>query len=134
MPSVLDWKLMRRVLILGLALSVFAAGLVPLSACALLSSKMGECAEARTQSPCDQMHPKSAGTQFFRGFDKSCCTTSQAPLAELEFKAIVVGPAITIAVAQDIPAAPSTKQYSPLQFIENSSPPSSQSLLCTFLI
>ena len=47
----LDWKLMRRILILGLALSVFAAGLMPLSACALFSSKMAECAEVKRSRP-----------------------------------------------------------------------------------
>ena len=52
----LDWKLMRRVLIFGLAFSVFAAGLMPFSACALLSSKIGKSAEATTPSPCDQMY------------------------------------------------------------------------------
>ncbi len=130
----LEWKVMRRVLILGLALSVFTAGLVPLSACALFSSRIAECAEVTAQSPCDQMHPHSAGAQFSRGSDKSCCITSQAPLPELQFKASEVGPAVTIAVPQVTLAVPSTRPYSTLLLVGNPSPPSFQSLLCTFLI
>jgi hypothetical protein len=133
-PSMLNCRVMRRVLILGLALSVFAAGLMPLSACALLTSKMAECAEAITQSPCDQMHSHGAGTQFFKGPDKSCCVISQAPLPELQFQAMVVGPAVAIAVPQNTLAVPSARAYSTLLVVENPSPPSFQSLLCTFLI
>jgi hypothetical protein len=125
---------MRRILILGLALSVFTAGLMPLSACALLSSKMAECAEATTQSPCDQMFPHTAGAQFARGSDKFCCFASQAPLPELQFNEVQVGPAITIAVVQNTLAVSSARPYSTLLFAEDSSPPSFQSLLCTFLI
>ncbi len=132
--NLLDWKLMRRVLILGLALSVVAAGLMPLSACALLCSRVAECAEATTQSPCDQMHPQSSGAQFSRGSDKSCCVTSQAPLPELQFKAAEVGPAVTIAAFQNTLAVSSARPYGTLLVVENPSPPSFQSLLCTFLI
>jgi len=130
----LDWKLMRRVLIFGLAFSVFAAGLMPLSACALLSSKMAECAEATTPSPCDQMYAPGAGTQLSRSSDKSCCVASQAPLPELQFKGVEVGLAVTIAVSQDTLAVPSVRPYSRVLVVENPSPPSFQSLLCTFLI
>src|SRR5690242_10126582 len=129
-----DWRLMRRVLIFGLAFNVFATGLMPLSACALLSSKMAECTEATNPSPCDQMYAPSAGTQLSRGSDKSCCVVSQPPLPELQFKGVQVGPAGTIAVSQDTFAVPSVRPYSTLLVVENSSPPSFQSLLCTFLI
>jgi hypothetical protein len=125
---------MRRVLIVGLALSVFTAGLVPLSACALFSSKIAECAEVTAQSPCDQMYPHGAETKFSRGSDKSCCATSQAPLPELQLKGVEVGPAATMAVPLDTLAIPSHRPYSTLHAVENPSPPSFQSLLCTFLI
>jgi hypothetical protein len=125
---------MRRVVILGLALSVFAAGLMPLSACALISSKMAECAEGKPQSPCDQMHPQGSGTQYFKDSGKSCCVVSQAPLSELQFKAVAVGPAVTIIVVQNIFAISSTKPHSPVHFTENAAPPRLHSLLCTFLI
>lgn len=130
----LDWKLMRRVLILGLALSVFAAGLMPLSACALLSSKMAECAEATTPSPCDQMYAPNAVTQFSRGSDKSCCVASQAPLPEFQFKGVEAGPSVAMAVPLYTLAIHSPRPYSTLLVVGNLSPPSFQSLLCTFLI
>lgn len=130
----LKWKVMRRVLILGLALSVITAGLVPLSACALFSSKMAECAGATAQSPCDQMRPHSSEAQSFKDANKSCCVISQAPLPQLHFKTMVVGPAITTEASQQIIAAPRATPYNPLLFIANPSPPSSQSFLCTFLI
>lgn len=130
----LDWELMRRTLILGLALSIIAAGLMPLSVCALLSLKMADCAETTAQSPCDQMHPHSAGTQFFKGFDRSCCVTSQAPPPELQFKSAAAGPVVSITVNHDTLAVPTVRPYSTLLALENPSPPSFQSLLCTFLI
>ena len=125
---------MRRILILGLALSVFAAGLAPLSACALLSSKMAECAKDTAQSLCDQMHSPNAGIQTFKGSEKSCCVTSQAPLPELQFNSTEVGPLVTIDVSQNMLVIPSARLSSTPAFFECSSPPSSQSLLCTFLI
>ena len=130
----LDLELMQRGLIFGLAFSVFAAGLMPLSTCALLSSKMAECAEATTPSPCDQMYAPSAGTQLSRGSDKSCCVASQAPLPELQSKRVEVGPAVTIAVSQDTLVVPSVGPYSRPPVVENPSAASFQSLLCTFLI
>lgn len=125
---------MRKVLILALALSVFSSGLVPLSACALLSSKTAECAQPTAQSQCDQMYAHNAGIQLSRGSDKSCCVNSQAPLPELQFKGVEVGPAVSIAVPQDELVLPSARPYSTQLVVENASPPSFQSLLCTFLI
>src|ERR1700739_1791007 len=125
---------MRRVLSFGLAFSVFTVGLAPLSACGLLSSRVAECAGGNTQSSCDRVHAHSAGTQFARGSDKSCCVTPQAPLPELQFKGTEVGPAVTIAAPQNTLAIPSARPYSTRFPVENPSPPSFQSLLCTFLI
>ena len=130
----LDLEFMRRGVIFGLAFSVFAAGLMPLSTCALFSSKMAECAEATIALPCDQMYAPSAGTQLSRGSDKSCCVASQAPLPELQFKWVEAGPAATIAVSQDTLAVPSVGPHRTLLVVGNSSPPCFQSLLCTFLI
>jgi hypothetical protein len=129
----LEWRVMRRVLILGLALSVVTAGLVPLSACALFSSKIAECAEVTAQSPCDQMYHHSAGAQFSRGSDKSCCVTSQAPIPELQFKGVEAGPSVAMAVPYTL-AIQRPRPYSTLLVFENPSPPCLQSFLCTFLI
>jgi hypothetical protein len=127
-------KPMRRLSIIGLALILIAAGLAPLSACAMLSSGVAECPQATSQSPCDHMHHHNGGIQLSSSSDKSCCVSSQAPLPELQFKGGEVGAAVTITVAQNTLAIPSTRPSSTPQVVENPSPPSFQSLLCTFLI
>jgi len=125
---------MRRAFILGLAVTVIAAGLMPLSACALLTSKMAECADSSVQSPCDQMHPQPSAPQSFKNSSKSCCVAAQAPLPELQFKAVVAGPSLTTSVTPQILAVPGAALYSPLLLLADTSPPATQSLLCTFLI
>lgn len=130
----LDWNLMRRVLILGLASSLIAGGLVPLSACALLSSQPGECKQAMTESPCDQMDSHNGETQISRASDKSCCVISQAPAPELQYKAAEAGPAATITVSEIMLVVPSLAPTPTFPIVEDSSPPSVQSLFCTFLI
>ncbi len=132
----LDWELMRRLLIFGIALSVFAAGLVPLSACAMLSSGVAECAQAMPQLPCHQMHTHHGGAQLSGASDKSCCGISQAPLPEVQYKTAEVSlAATTVAVTVNMLAVPPIRPLStPQAVVEKPSPPSFQSLLCTFLI
>jgi hypothetical protein len=127
---------MRRVLILGLALSLIAAGSVPLSACALFSSQLGECKQAMTESPCDQMDSHNGETQISGSSDNSCCVISQAPAPELQYKAAEVSlAATTVAVAVNMLAVPPIRPSSTLlAVVEKPSAPSFQSLLCTFLI
>jgi len=127
---------MRRLFILGLALSVFAAGLIPLSACAMRFSSAAECAQVMTQSPCGHIQQHDERAQFSSGSDKSCCAISQAPLPEMQYKAAEVSLAAnTVAVTADMLAAPPIRASSALlAVVENSSPPSFQSLFCTFLI
>jgi hypothetical protein len=125
---------MRRAFILGLAFSILAAGLMPLSACALLTSKMAECAEATAQSPCDRMHPQSSGAQSFQNSSKSCCIISQAPLPELQFKELAIGPALATDIIPRLFAVSTAALYNPLLVLASPSPPASLSLLCTFLI
>jgi len=127
---------MRRLFILGLALSVFTAGLAPLSVCAMLSSGVGECAQAMTQSPCHHMQPHDERAQLSGASDKSCCAISQAPVPEMQYKAAEVSLATTtVAVTVIVLAVPPIRATSALQVvIEAPSPPSLQSLFCTFLI
>jgi hypothetical protein len=130
----LEWWLMRRLLILGIALMVFVAGLVPLSACAMLSSGATECAQEMTQSPCHQMQAHNGGAQLSGGSDSSCCAISQAPLPEMQYKAADVSPATTTTVTSNLLVVPPSSSSTTLSVVENPSPPSFQSLLCTFLI
>jgi hypothetical protein len=132
----LEWNLMRRLFIIGLALSIFTAGLVPLSLCAMLSSGAAECAEATTQSLCGHMQPHKGEAQLSAGSDNSCCAISQAPLPEMQYKAAEVSLAATpIAPTLDMLAVlPTGPSSTLLAVVENPSPPSLQSLFCTFLI
>lgn len=134
-PCMLEWWLMRRLLILGIALMVFVSGLVPLSACALLSSGGAECAQAMSQSPCHQMHAHKEGAQLSGASDKSCCAISQAPLPEMQYKAAEVSlAATTIAATINTLVVTPSSSSTMLSVVGNPSPPSFQSLLCTFLI
>jgi hypothetical protein len=134
LAGMLNWMLMRRVIIVGLVLSVVATGLVSLSTCALLSAQVAECAQVTDPSPCEHMDSHSGQTQISKGADKSCCSISQAPLPQLQYKAVEVGPAVTQTVSQQILFTPTFGPCTTLFVVEYPSPPSFQSLLCTFLI
>jgi len=127
---------MRRLFILGLALSVITAGLVPLSACAMLFPSASECAQAMTQSPCGHMQRHDESAQLSGGSDNSCCAISQAPLPEMQYKAAEVSltataVAVTVYTLADPPVRPSSTL---LAVVEHPSPPSLQSLFCILLI
>src|SRR6266852_9308993 len=82
----IDLKSVRRSLIFSLALSLVGLGPVPLSACALLTSKLAECATPKAQSRCDQMNMGESGTQLVAALDTSCCFLSRAPIPQLQHK------------------------------------------------
>ncbi len=130
----LNCTLMRRLLILGLALSLIAAGLAPFSACALCSSRATECVQATTKSPCEQMHHCTEGAQLSSSSDKSCCGASQAPLPELQYKAADLSLAVPTAVPHPTGDTPRIQRLVPIVIVQDLSLPTLQSLLCTFLI
>jgi hypothetical protein len=132
---VLDLGLMRRLLILGLALILFCVGAGPLSACALFASKLAECATPEMQSRCDHMNMDDSATQVVAAPNTSCCSLSQAPVSDSQIKASGLALAALVAAPDPIVAAPRVQQLQPvLLLLQNLSPPSLQSLLCTFLI
>lgn len=131
----LDYGWMRRLLIFGLAVSLFGVGAGPLSACALLASKLTECATPETQPRCDHMNMDDSRPQVVAAPDKSCCSASQAPVSDSQSKASASSLAAFVPVLQSIAAAPRAQQMRPaLQLLQAFSPPPLQSLLCTFLI
>lgn len=89
-----------------------------------------------TESLCDQMDSHNGETQISMGSDKSCCATSQAPAPELQYKAAEISlAATTVAVTFNMLAVPPVRLSSTLlAHAEEPSPPSLQSLFCTFLI
>lgn len=132
----LESWLMRRLFILGLALSVFSAGMVPLSVCVMLSSGASECAQAMTQSPCGHMQQHDERAQLSSGSDKSCCAVSPAPLPEMQYKAaeVSLAAATVVATVNALAVPPIRSSSALLAVVAYPSPPSFQSLFCTFLI
>jgi hypothetical protein len=129
-----DSELVRRSLIFALALSLAGLGAVPLSACALLSSKLAECATPKTQSRCDQMNMDESGTQLVTASDTSCCSISKAPVPQSQNKASEPSLAAPIAVFDPTGDTRRIQHLLPVVIVRDLSPPSLQSLLCTFLI
>jgi len=124
----------RRSLIFALALSVVGLGPVPLSACALLTSKLAECATPQTRSQCDQMNMDESGTQLVAAPGTSCCFVSKAPIPQLQYKAGDLSLAAPIAVLDPAGDTLRIQRLLPVFIVQELSPPSVQSLLCTFLI
>ena len=129
-----DLVLVRRSLIFALALGVVGLGPVPLSACALLSSKLAECATPKTQSRCDQMNMDESGAQLVTASDPSCCFISKVPIPQLQYKASDLSLAAPIAVRDPTGDTLRIQLLPPVLMVQDLSPPSLQSLLCTLLI
>lgn len=127
----------KRAVILGVVLSLAGLGPVPLSACALLSSRLAECATPATMSHCSHMgmHADS-GTTASAAPDRSCCKLSNAPAPARQQNS----PQITLLPPSHIELLHATQEPSvilrtlPFEIAINPSPPPSQSLFCTFLI
>ena len=131
---VVDSELVRRSLILALALSLVGPGPVPLSACALLSSKMAECATPESQSRCNHMNMDESGTRLVAASDASCCLISKAPIPQLQYKASDLSLATPVVVIDPTADAPRSQPLLPAEIVQDLSPPPLRSLLCTFLI
>lgn len=129
-----DSEFVRRSLIFALALSLLGLGPVPLSACALLSSKLAECATPKTQSQCDRMNMGENGTQLGALPDTSCCAVSKAPIPQLQSKIPEHSLAPSLAVLDATGDVSRIQRMLPVHIVQDLSPPSLQSLLCAFLI
>jgi hypothetical protein len=126
-------SVLRRSLILALALGLVGLGPVPFSVCSLLSSKLAECATPKTQTRCDQMDMQESGTRLVAAPDTSCCFTSNAPSPE--YKASTLTLLAPPVLASDAMAGTPRAQYSrPLYRVQNLASARLQSFLCTFLI
>lgn len=129
-----DSKLVRRSLIFAVALSLVGLSLVPLSACALLTLKLAECATPKTQPRCGQMNMNEIGSQLVAASDTSCCVVSNPPVPQLQYKASNLSLPAPIAVLDLTGDTPRIQQPPLVHIVQDVSPPSVQSLLCTFLI
>lgn len=132
---VIKFKSVRRAFILALALNLAGLVSLPLSACALSSSKPVECATAETQSRCHNMNMRSRRTQLVAAPDKSCCfTSSQAPLPEWQYTPSDHSLTAVPPMVLDPLGTPSIEHQQLARVVPDLPPPSLQPLLCTFLI
>jgi hypothetical protein len=134
-PNVVDSRWMRRSLILALGLSLVGLGPLPLSNCALFSAKLAECATPKTQPHCQRMNMEDTGSKLAAQPDMSCCYISNSTMPESQFEAPELvrnaTPADGIETTWKVPGVENER---PADVVQNQSPPSPQSLLCTFLI
>jgi len=129
-----EFTKVRRLIILAMAFSLFGLGPVPLSACALLTFKIVECTTPKTESWCDLLIMEPAGTRHAAASDGSCCTVSQAPVPQSERPRLDPVPAVSIVDVDLRDEAPLVQTPPQAILVQALSPPSVQSLLCTFLI
>jgi hypothetical protein len=106
-------------------------GLMPLSACAMLTSLQAECATPKTQSQCDRMNMDESETQLVTASETTCCIASEAPTPELQPASSDFSLAAPLDAMRD---TASIQRQPPVLITQEFSPPSPQSLLCTFLI
>ena len=125
---------MRRLLTLALSLSLTGVGPLPLSLCAIFSSKLAECATPKTPSPCDTMNMGDNGTSLTAP-NGPCCSLDNAPVAARQHQ--FSQPSLTTSAVVMVSSAwmlPRIERTWPTEIERYISPPPLESLLCTFLI
>jgi hypothetical protein len=80
------------------------------------------------------MNMDESGTQLVAASDPSCCFISKAPIPQLQYNASDLSLAAPIAVLGPTGDTPHIQLLPPVLMVQDLSPPSLQSLLCTFLI
>lgn len=126
---------MRRLLIFALALSLPGLGPLPLSACAVFTSKVVECATPQTQSQCDEMNMDDGNAKVAAAPDGSCCSVSNAPApATLQKASRISVPAASIVLLGTVSNIPGAIEQREVEIEQAPSPPPLQPFLCTFLI
>jgi hypothetical protein len=104
-----------------------------------MPSKSADRVNSHSESDCADMsmgmNMGDDGIQFATSPDKSCCVVSGASLPESQFRASELSLASTPnAVSVPMIQVPPARQMIPVALVQDTSPPSIQSLLCTFLI
>jgi hypothetical protein len=128
-------SMVRRTAIVVLGLSLVGLGPVQLCVCALFSPRLVECETPKTQAHCDQMNMDEGGARLVAASGRLCCLVSKAPVPEAQFESpepsLIVAPA---AVSGSLANTPHVEHALPDLLVQDLSPPSLQSRLCTFLI
>jgi len=74
------------------------------------------------------------GAQVAAASNTSCCSISKAPIPQLQYKVSDLSLAAPIAVLDPTSETPRVQRLPRVFLVHDLSPPSFQSLLCTFLI
>jgi hypothetical protein len=133
--NLVNYRSMRRLFILVMAVTLGGLGQVPLSASALFSSNRIGCGSPKLRLHCDEMNMDTSGPQLAASEDTSCCFVSSPPIHESTF--VVSASSFAVAHAPTVLSvgdAPPVWTVPPDILWHDFSPPSSQSRLCTFLI
>ena len=129
--------MVRRAAIFVLTVTLIGLGPVPLSACALSSSRLTECATPATQSHCDGMKMDEDGATKVAALPNGfCCSFSNAPVSTRGQKSpapvlLTASPILAVSVTLQVPRA---EQDRSTEIEYDIPPPPLQPLLCTFLI
>ena len=132
---------MQRVIIFAIVLSLAALAPTPAWACVLFSPQIAECETSNNQMPCDGM-VMQMGVQDDASHLSDCCppsvtcgTASQSMLSVLQYKSENTVPLIAgVNETLDPDAILIAKETNSVSKWQDPSPPTIQSLLCTFLI
>src|SRR5215510_6022597 len=131
----LNCSLMKRLLLMALTVSLVGLGSSPQSICALLSSKVAECATPQTEARCDRMDMENTGIKVSAAPDASCCALSQAPIpASQQNPSQVSSVSVPAFVSKSAWMSLALRPKSASIAAADVSPPLLQSFLCTFLI
>jgi len=80
------------------------------------------------------MNMDEGGAQVVAASNTSCCSISKAPIPQLQYKVSDLSLAAPIAVLDPTSETPRIQRLPPVLIVHDLSPPTLQSLLCTFLI
>jgi hypothetical protein len=129
----------RRAIISAIVLSMAVLAPTPVSVCALFSFQIAKCETAKTQ--CDEMDMERNVQDDASYLSPSChlgvacCIVSQTPRPEAQYKSNeTLVPIARVSVNAEANTLFIPKESIPVFQWQDLSPPSFQSLLCTFLI
>jgi hypothetical protein len=80
------------------------------------------------------MNMVESGTQLVAASDTSCCVVSKASIPQFQYKASDLSVAAPVEVLDPTGDTPLIQRLPPILIVPELSPPTLQSLLCTFLI
>jgi hypothetical protein len=121
-------------LIFVMALALTGLGPVPLSACALFSGRMAECATPASAPTCDHAGMKTSGSRLAVPLHGSCCHSMPPASVRQQNSSDFSLPAIPVKLLDAISTFTYPQKECSFDTLADPSPPPLQSVLCIFLI